>query len=157
MFIGHVEVLKGFTTIHTLYLLGETMRIPNHVLYSKKFLRGIRSVYKHDKHRLLLTELEYIQLTYDYIKNSDHSTYSIDCYGNIIGVVAGYSTRDIHYGDVFQFTVNVIHPNSRWYRGRVRGHLRRMQLLTSIAGCSQYLHVKHTSPTQRVITLRKVP
>lgn len=133
------------------------MRIPNHVLYSKKFLRGIRSVYKHDKHRLLLTELEYIQLTYDYIKNSDHSTYSIDCYGNIIGVVAGYSTRDIHYGDVFQFTINVIHPHSRGCRERVKFHLYRMWSLIEDSCCSQYLHVKHTSPTQRVITLRKVP
>lgn len=133
------------------------MRIPNHVLYSKKFLRGIRSVYKHDKHRLLLTELEYIQLTYDYIKNSDYSRCGTDFYGNIIGVVAGYSTRDIHYGDIFQFTINVIHPNSRGCRGRVKFHLYRMWLLTEEAGCSQYLHVKHTSPTQRVITLRKVP
>lgn len=157
MFIGHVEVLKGFTTIHTLYLLGETMRIPNHVLYSKKFLRGIRSVYKHDKHRLLLTELEYIQLTYDYIKNSDHSECGADYYGNIISVVAGYGTRDIHYGDVFQFTVNVLHPNSRWHRGSIKYHLHRMRYLTLVSGCSQYLHVKHTSPTQRVITLRKVP
>lgn len=133
------------------------MRIHNDILYSKKFLRGIRSVYKHDKHRLLLTELEYIKLTYDYIKNSDYSVCSADYHGNMIDVIAGYSTRDIHYGDVFQFTVNVIHPNSRWHRGRVRYHLYRMQFLTNIAGCSQYLHVKHTSPTQRVITLRKIP
>lgn len=157
MFSGHVEVLKGFTTIHNLYLLGETMRIPNHVLYSKKFLRGIRSVYKHDKHRLLLTELEYIQLTYDYIKNSDISMYYKDQYGNVLGVVAGYGTRDIHYGDVFQCTINVINPVVRGNISVGTTHLGTIYACAELCGCSQYLHVKHTSPTQRVITLRKIP
>lgn len=157
MFSGHVEVLKGFTTIHTLYILGETVRIPNHVLYSKKFLRGIRSVYKHDKHRLLLTELEYIQLTYDYIKNSDISMYYKDQYDNVLGVVAGYGTRDIHYGDVFQCTINVINPVVRGNISVGTTHLGTIYACAELCGCSQYLHVKHTSPTQRVITLRKVP
>lgn len=133
------------------------MRIPNHVLYSKKFLRGIRSVYKHDKHRLLLTELEYIQLTYDYIKNSDISMYHADQYGNVLGVVAGYSTRDIHYGDVFQCTINVVNPVVRGNISVGFTHLSTIYTCAYLCNCSQYLHVKHTSPTQRVITLRKIP
>lgn len=133
------------------------MRIHNDILYSKKFLRGIRSVYKHDKHRLLLTELEYIKLTYDYIKNSDISMYYKDQYDNVLGVVAGYSTRDIHYGDVFQCTINVINPIVRGNISVGCTHLGTIYACAELCGCSQYLHVKHTNPTQRVITLRKIP
>lgn len=70
-------------------------------------------------------------------------------------MLAGSVYYDIHYGDVFQFDVHLVHPKYRNNRAVLRAFSKAKKEMVLQSGVTKYLNVKHLNSTTRLVQVKE--
>lgn len=70
-------------------------------------------------------------------------------------MLAGSVYYDMHYGDVFQFDVCLVHPKYRNNRAVLRAFSKAKKAMVLQSGVTKYLNVKHLNSTTRLVQVKE--
>lgn len=70
-------------------------------------------------------------------------------------MLAGSVYYDMHYGDVFQFDVCLVHPKYRNNKAVLRAFSKAKKAMVLQSGVTKYLNVKHLNSTTRLVQVKE--
>lgn len=70
-------------------------------------------------------------------------------------MLAGSVYYDMHYGDVFQFDVHLVHPKYRNNTAVLRAFSKAKKAMVLQSGVTKYLNVKHLNSTTRLVQVKE--
>ncbi|QQK88419.1 hypothetical protein [Providencia phage PSTRCR_114] len=70
-------------------------------------------------------------------------------------MLAGSVYYDMHYGDVFQFDVCLVHPKYRNNRAVLRAFSKAKKAMVLQSGVTKYFNIKHLNSTTRLVQVKE--
>lgn len=70
-------------------------------------------------------------------------------------MLAGSVYYDMHYGDVFQFDICLVHPQYRNNTAVLRAFSKAKKAMVLQSGVTKYLNVKHLNSTTRLVQVKE--
>lgn len=70
-------------------------------------------------------------------------------------MLAGSVYYDMHYGDVFQFDVHLVHPKYRNNRAVLKAFSKAKKAMVLQSGVTKYFNVKHLNSTTRLVQIKE--